>query len=163
RLGTDWIDLYQIHRWDPGTDHDETLGALTDLVRAGKVRYLGSSTDPPSEIVAAQWVAEKPGPERLVCEEPPYSMLGRGAQACVPGVRPRRDPVGPARRRLVERSLAKGARAADEHARRSHPVAVRPLAPREPAQARRCRGARAARRAGGDVAHPPCARLRDPA
>jgi aryl-alcohol dehydrogenase-like predicted oxidoreductase len=81
RLGTDWIDLYQIHRWDPGTDHDETLGALTDLVRAGKVRYLGSSTYPPSEIVAAQWVAERRGRERFVCEQPPYSMLVRGVEA----------------------------------------------------------------------------------
>ena len=57
RLGTDWIDLYQIHRPDPATDIDETLGALTDLVRAGKVRYVGSSTFPAHEIVEAQWVA----------------------------------------------------------------------------------------------------------
>ena len=81
RLGTDWIDLYQIHRWDPDTDHDETLGALTDLVRAGKVRYIGSSTYPPSEIVAAQWSAERRGRERFVCEQPPYSMLVRAAEA----------------------------------------------------------------------------------
>jgi aryl-alcohol dehydrogenase-like predicted oxidoreductase len=81
RLGTDWIDLYQIHRWDHDTDHDETLGALTDLVRAGKVRYLGSSTYPPSEIVAAQFVAEKRGRQRFVCEQPPYSMLVRGVEA----------------------------------------------------------------------------------
>jgi aryl-alcohol dehydrogenase-like predicted oxidoreductase len=81
RLRTDWIDLYQIHRWDAHTDHDETLGALSDLVRAGKVRYLGSSTYPPSEIVAAQWVAEKRGRERFVCEQPPYSMLARGVEA----------------------------------------------------------------------------------
>ena len=81
RLRTDWIDLYQIHRWDHQTDHDETLGALTDLVRAGKVRYLGSSTYPPSEIVAAQWVAEKRGRERFVCEQPPYSLLARGIEA----------------------------------------------------------------------------------
>jgi aryl-alcohol dehydrogenase-like predicted oxidoreductase len=54
RLGTDRIDLYQIHRYDPGTDLDETLGALTDLVRAGKVRYLGHSTWPVSAIVEAQ-------------------------------------------------------------------------------------------------------------
>ena len=81
RLGTDWIDLYQIHRWDPGTDHDETLGALTDLVRAGKVRYIGSSTYPPSEIVAAQWTAERRGRQRFVCEQPPYSMLVRGVEA----------------------------------------------------------------------------------
>ena len=81
RLGTDWIDLYQIHRWDPDTDHDETLGALTDLVRAGKVRYIGSSTYPPSAIVAAQWTAERRGRERFVCEQPPYSMLVRGVEA----------------------------------------------------------------------------------
>jgi aryl-alcohol dehydrogenase-like predicted oxidoreductase len=81
RLGTDWIDLYQIHRWDPDTDHDETLGALTDLVRAGKVRYIGSSTYPPSEIVAAQWTAERRGRQRFVCEQPPYSMLVRGVEA----------------------------------------------------------------------------------
>jgi aryl-alcohol dehydrogenase-like predicted oxidoreductase len=80
RLGTDWIDLYQIHRWDDDTDHDETLGALTDLVRAGKVRYIGSSTYPPSEIVAAQWVAEKRGHARFVCEQPPYSILVRGIE-----------------------------------------------------------------------------------
>jgi aryl-alcohol dehydrogenase-like predicted oxidoreductase len=81
RLGTDWIDLYQIHRWDAETDHDETLGALTDLVRAGKVRYIGSSTYPPSEIVAAQWIAESRGRERFVCEQPPYSLLVRGVEA----------------------------------------------------------------------------------
>jgi aryl-alcohol dehydrogenase-like predicted oxidoreductase len=81
RLRTDWIDLYQIHRWDDHTDHDETLGALTDLVRAGKVRYFGSSTYPASEIVAAQCVAEKRGRERFVCEQPPYSLLVRGVEA----------------------------------------------------------------------------------
>ena len=59
RLRTDWIDLYQIHRPDPSCDIDETLGALTDLVRAGKVRAIGSSTFPPSQIVEAQWVAER--------------------------------------------------------------------------------------------------------
>jgi aryl-alcohol dehydrogenase-like predicted oxidoreductase len=81
RLGTDWIDLYQVHRFDEGTDLDETLGALTDLVRAGKIRYLGSSTFPPSLIVEAQWVAERRGRERFVCEQPPYSMLVRGIEA----------------------------------------------------------------------------------
>jgi aryl-alcohol dehydrogenase-like predicted oxidoreductase len=80
RLQTDWIDLYQIHRPDPATDIDETLGALTDLVRAGKVRYVGSSTFPPSEIVEAQWVAEKRGRERFVTEQPPYSILARGIE-----------------------------------------------------------------------------------
>ena len=81
RLGTEWIDLYQVHRWDEDTDHDETLGALTELVHSGKVRYVGSSTYPASEIVAAQWVAETRGRERFVCEQPPYSLLVRGVEA----------------------------------------------------------------------------------
>src|SRR6204780_4620112 len=75
RLGTDWIDLYQIHRPEPDTDIDQTLGALSDLVRAGKVRAIGSSTFPAHEIVRAQWVAQERGSERFVCEQPPYSML----------------------------------------------------------------------------------------
>ena len=83
RLGTDWIDLYQIHRPEFDTDIDETLGALTDLVRAGKVRYIGSSTFPAHAIVEAQWVAERRGRERFVCEQPPYSMLTRGIEADV--------------------------------------------------------------------------------
>lgn len=83
RLQTDYIDLYQIHRPDPSTDIDETLGALTDLVRAGKVRYLGSSTFPASQIVEAQWVARDRGRERFVCEQPPYSMLVRGIEGDV--------------------------------------------------------------------------------
>jgi len=83
RLGTDWIDLYQIHRPEQDTDIDETLGALTDLVRAGKVRYIGSSTFPASQIVEAQWVAERRGRERFVCEQPPYSLLNRAIEADV--------------------------------------------------------------------------------
>jgi len=81
RLGTDYIDLYQIHRPDPRTDIDETLGALTDLVHQGKVRYLGSSTFPPSAIVEAHWVADRRHRERFVCEQPPYSILARGIEA----------------------------------------------------------------------------------
>lgn len=81
RLQTDWIDLYQIHRPEPDTDIDETLGALTDLVRAGKIRYFGSSTFQPSQIVEAQWVSERRGRERFVCEQPPYSLLVRGVEA----------------------------------------------------------------------------------
>jgi aryl-alcohol dehydrogenase-like predicted oxidoreductase len=80
RLGTDWIDLYQIHRPDPDTDIDETLGVLTDLVRQGKIRYFGSSTFPASQIVEAQWVARDRNRERFVCEQPPYSMLIRGIE-----------------------------------------------------------------------------------
>jgi aryl-alcohol dehydrogenase-like predicted oxidoreductase len=83
RLGTDWIDLYQVHRFDEDTDLDETLGALTDLVRAGKIRYLGSSTFPAHAIVEAQWVAERRGRERFVCEQSPYSLLVRGIEADV--------------------------------------------------------------------------------
>jgi len=81
RLQTDWIDLYQVHRPEPGTDIDETLGALTDLVRQGKIRYLGSSTFQPSQIVEAQWTAERRGRERFACEQPPYSILVRGIEA----------------------------------------------------------------------------------
>ena len=83
RLDTDYIDLYQIHRPEPQTDIDETLGALTDLVHQGKVRYIGSSTFPAAEIVEAQWVAERRNRERFVCEQPPYSILVRGIEADV--------------------------------------------------------------------------------
>jgi aryl-alcohol dehydrogenase-like predicted oxidoreductase len=83
RLGTDYIDLYQIHRPDPDTDIDETLAALTDLVRAGKICYAGSSTFPADEIVEAQWTAQRRGRERFVCEQPPYSILVRGIEADV--------------------------------------------------------------------------------
>ena len=80
RLGTDHIDLYQIHRPDPTADIDETLAALTDLIRAGKILYAGSSTFPPSQIVEAQWAAQRRGRERFVCEQPPYSILVRGVE-----------------------------------------------------------------------------------
>jgi aryl-alcohol dehydrogenase-like predicted oxidoreductase len=83
RLQTDWIDLYQVHRWDPWTDHEETLGALSDLVTQGKVRFIGSSTYPAAEIVKAQWVARDRRLERFVCEQPPYSILARGIEADV--------------------------------------------------------------------------------
>jgi aryl-alcohol dehydrogenase-like predicted oxidoreductase len=81
RLGTDYIDLYQIHRPDPATDIDETLGALSDLVRAGKILYAGSSTFPAAQIVEAQWTAQRRGRERFVCEQPPYSILVRAIEA----------------------------------------------------------------------------------
>jgi aryl-alcohol dehydrogenase-like predicted oxidoreductase len=80
RLGTDWIDLYQVHRPDPATDIDETLSALSDLVHQGKIRAFGSSTFPAHEIVEAQWVAEKRGRERFLCEQPPYSIFVRSIE-----------------------------------------------------------------------------------
>ena len=83
RLRTDWIDLYQVHRWDPWTDHEETLSALSDLVAQGKVRYIGSSTYPAAQIVKAQWAAREGGHHRFVCEQPPYSILVRGIETDV--------------------------------------------------------------------------------
>jgi aryl-alcohol dehydrogenase-like predicted oxidoreductase len=77
RLKTDWIDLYQVHRPEPDTDIEETLGALSDLVHQGKIRYIGSSTFPASQVVEAQWVSRERGLQRFVCEQPPYSMLVR--------------------------------------------------------------------------------------
>src|SRR5579859_56478 len=83
RLRTDWIDLYQIHRPEQDTDVEETLGALSDLVHQGKVRYIGSSTFPASQIVEAQWASQRRGLERFVTEQPPYSMLVRAVEADV--------------------------------------------------------------------------------
>ncbi|MGI5190607.1 aldo/keto reductase [Promicromonospora sp. CA-289599] len=80
RLGTDYIDLYQIHRPDPETDVEDTLAALTYLISSGKVRAIGSSTMPAAEIVQAQWVAERRGLERFRAEQPPYSILNRGIE-----------------------------------------------------------------------------------
>lgn len=78
RLRTDYIDLYQVHRPDAETDVEETLGALTDLVRQGKVRYIGSSSYSGSQIVEAQWASRERNLERFVSEQPPYSMIVRG-------------------------------------------------------------------------------------
>jgi aryl-alcohol dehydrogenase-like predicted oxidoreductase len=83
RLDTDWIDLYQVHRPDETADVDDTLGALSDLVHQGKVRYAGSSTFPADYIVEAQWVAERRGRERFRCEQPPYSILVREIERAV--------------------------------------------------------------------------------
>jgi aryl-alcohol dehydrogenase-like predicted oxidoreductase len=80
RLCTDHIDLYQMHRYDPAVDLDDTLGALTDLVRAGKVRYIGHTTFPASALVDAQYVARDRGRERFVTEQPTYSMLTRNIE-----------------------------------------------------------------------------------
>jgi aryl-alcohol dehydrogenase-like predicted oxidoreductase len=81
RLRADWVDLYVLHRSEPDTDLDQTLGALSDLVHAGKVRCIGSSTFPASQVVEAQWLADRRGRERFMCEQPPYSILARGVEA----------------------------------------------------------------------------------
>ena len=83
RLDTDWIDLYQVHRPDVDTDVEETLSALTDLQRQGKIRAFGSSTFPAHQMVQAQWVSERRGLGRFVTEQPPYSLLARGIEADV--------------------------------------------------------------------------------
>ena len=83
RLQTDWIDLYQVHRPDEITSDEETLSALTDLQRAGKIRAFGSSTFPAHHMVEAQWTARERGLSRYVTEQPPYSLLVRGIEADV--------------------------------------------------------------------------------
>jgi len=80
RLQTDHIDLYQIHRPSPETDIDDTLGVLSDLQHAGKIRYFGCSTFPAYELVQARWTAERRGREFFRTEQPPYSMLVRGIE-----------------------------------------------------------------------------------
>ncbi len=80
RLGTDYIDLYQMHTLDPTTDLEETISALTDLVRSGKIRAFGDSRLPASGIVEAQWIADRRGYEPLRSEQPPYSILDRGIE-----------------------------------------------------------------------------------
>ncbi|MDQ1023212.1 aryl-alcohol dehydrogenase-like predicted oxidoreductase [Streptomyces umbrinus] len=83
RLRVDHVDLYQIHRWDPTTSDEETLSALTDLQRAGKIRYFGSSTFPAYRIVQAQWAAREHHLSRYVTEQPSYSILQRGIETHV--------------------------------------------------------------------------------
>lgn len=80
RLETDYIDLYQLHRPDPDTDIEETLSVLTDLMRQGKLRAIGSSSFPAADIVEAQWVAERRGIARFRTEQPPYSILNRSIE-----------------------------------------------------------------------------------
>ncbi|WP_420637922.1 aldo/keto reductase [Candidatus Poriferisocius sp.] len=83
RLDTDYIDLYQMHRPDPRTDFGDTLAALTDLVRDGKIRMIGTSTFPAELIVEGQWAAERRGLERVRCEQPPYSIFTREIERAV--------------------------------------------------------------------------------
>ena len=80
RLDTDYIDLYQVHRPSPVMDVEETLGALTDLVRQGKIRYIGSSSYSGSQIVEAQVASRDRNLARFVTEQPPYSILVRGIE-----------------------------------------------------------------------------------
>lgn len=77
RLGTDWIDLYQIHRPASDVPIDETLRALDDLIRAGKVRYIGTSTFASWQIMESLWVSKELGLNRVVTEQPPYHLLDR--------------------------------------------------------------------------------------
>ena len=165
RLKTDWIDLYQIHRPEPDTDIDETLGALTDLVRQGKVRYIGSSTFPASQIVEAQWVARERGRERFVCEQPPYSLLARGVEADVLPTCLRHGmgviPWSPLGGGWLSGRWRKGADAPESTRARADARPLRPLRPRQPAQARGRRRARQARRRGGHDADRDGARVRD--
>ncbi|MFG1905388.1 aldo/keto reductase [Kribbella sp. NPDC048928] len=81
RLGVEYVDLYQVHRWDPAVSDEETLAALTDLQRAGKIRYFGTSEYPAYRLVESQWTAERHGLSRFVTEQPNYSILQRGAEA----------------------------------------------------------------------------------
>lgn len=77
RLQTDWIDLYQIHRPQSSVPIDETLRALDDLIRAGKVRYIGTSTFAAWQVMESLWVSKELGLNRFVCEQPPYHLLDR--------------------------------------------------------------------------------------
>ncbi|GAA2088249.1 aldo/keto reductase [Pseudolysinimonas kribbensis] len=83
RLRTDWIDLYQLHRYDWTTGLDETLGALTDLQREGKIRAFGHSSFPAEKIVEAQWVSERRGHARFQTEQPRYSIVNRAIENAV--------------------------------------------------------------------------------
>ena len=83
RLGTDYLDLYQMHRYDENTDMEEVLFTLTELVRQGKVRYFGSSMFPPDRIIECQWIAEKRGLMRFRCEQPWYSIFARDIERFV--------------------------------------------------------------------------------
>jgi aryl-alcohol dehydrogenase-like predicted oxidoreductase len=160
RLQTDWIDLYQVHRPEPGTDIEETLSALTDLRAQGKIRAFGCSTFPAAEIVEAHWTAQRRGLGRFATEQPPYSILVRAIEA----------DVLPVAQRMAHRALAQGPGGATEQARPADTGSLRPLAARQPGKARGRRSARAARRAGGDRldrhgarvhAHPPGGHLAD--
>ena len=139
RLGTDHIDLYQIHRPDPTCAIDETLGALTDLVRAGKIRYFGSSTFPAHEIVEAQWVARAPRPgafrHRTAAVLDPRACGRERRPAGLPRLRHRGHSLESPRRGLALRGLWRW-QAQHEPPVDTGPEALRPVAPGEPAETR---------------------------
>jgi aryl-alcohol dehydrogenase-like predicted oxidoreductase len=139
RLGTDWIDLYQVHRPDPETDVEETLSALTDLVQQGKVRYIGSSSYSAGEIVEAQWTAHARNLQRFRTEQPPYSILVRGIELDVLPTAKRHGMghphLQPTRRRLALRKLERR-KLANFPGTSTTRRTVRHGATREPTQAR---------------------------
>ena len=151
RLQTDHIDLYQIHRPDPDTDIEETLSALSDLIHSGKVRAIGSSTMPASDIVEAQWVAERRGLERFRTEQPPYSILNRGIEREVLPLAQRYGMGtlvwGPLGQGMLTGRARKG--------RQTDLVRAAFFRPSRRASARRRRAARPARRGGGPADDPP--------
>ena len=167
RLGTDWIDLYQIHRPEEDTDIDETLGALTDLVRAGKIRYIGSSTFP-----------AEPDRRGAVGRRAPRARALRLRAAAVLDPRPRESsrtccptcrrhgmgviPWSPLAGGWLSGKWRKGADDLTSRALGDAPAALRPVAAREPAQARCGRGARAARGGDGITPDPSRDRVRHP-
>ena len=158
RLQTDYIDLYQIHRPDPDTDIEETLSALSDLIHSGKVRAIGSSAMPASDIVEAQWVAERRGLERFRTEQPPYSILNRGIEREVLPVAQRYGMGtlvwGPLAQGLLTGRVRKGQQT--DLRRAAHLQA-----PQRRAPARRRRAAHPARRGGGPADDAPRDGVRD--
>ena len=147
----------------PDTDVEETLGALTDLVRQGKVRYIGHSTFPASQIVEAQWVARERDLQRFVTEQPPTRSSSAASRrtSCPPASATAwASLLQPVDRRLAVGTLAQGRRPADLITSQPAARALRPLPARQPAQARRRRGARAARRRRRHHPDPASHRLR---
>ena len=133
RLQTDWIDLYQVHRPDTGTDDDETIAALTDLQHAGTIRAFGSSTFPAYRIVEGQWISERRGLGRFICEQPPYSLLDRGSGARRAAGRRALsdgcDPMEPAQRGMADRAVPQGPRSTADQPRTADARALRPVQP----------------------------------
>ena len=145
RLGTDWIDLYQVHRPDPDTDIEETLGALTDLVAPGKIRAFGCSTFPAQEIVEAHVSPSGAACTRFRTEQPPYSLLARGIERDVLPVAERFGmgvlTWSPLAFGFLTGKYRKGAEARTTGGPRSLRSRFDPAAPGERAQVRRRRAA----------------------